>query len=56
VGDGDRILILGEDTDGKTDDLGEILVKLDELIKKVNGNAEEWMEARLLGPLSSALG
>lgn len=55
VGDGDRILILGEDIDGKTDDLGGILIKIDELIKKVNGNAEEWMEARLLGPLSSTL-
>jgi len=54
VGDGNRIQVLGEDIDGKTDDLSSILVKVDELIKKINGNAEEWMEARLLGPLSHA--
>ena len=54
VGDGDRILVLGEDIDGKTDDLTEILVKLDGLIIKVNGSAEEWMEARLIGPLPPA--
>jgi len=29
--DGNRILILGEDVDGKTDDLGDILVKVDEV-------------------------
>ena len=31
VSDGDRILILGEDQDGKTDDLTAILVKVDEV-------------------------
>jgi hypothetical protein len=54
VGDGDRILILGEDIDGKTDDLTQILIRLDGLITRVNGSAEEWMDARLLGPLPRA--
>ena len=48
---GDRILILGEDENGKTEDLSDILIKVDELITaadRVNSNA---FEARLLGPL-----
>lgn len=52
--DGDRILILGEDIEGKTDDLSEIVIKLDQVIKMIGGRAEEWMEARLLGPLPPA--
>jgi hypothetical protein len=51
VGDGDRVLILGEDTDGKTDDLGAILVKVDETFSKVNGQRDGSMVARLLAPL-----
>lgn len=51
VGDGDRILILGEDADGKTDDLGAILVKVDEAFTKVNGQHDGSMDARLLAPL-----
>ncbi len=51
VGDGDRILILGEDVDRKTDELGAVLVKVDEVFTKVNGQQDETMEARLLAPL-----
>jgi hypothetical protein len=51
VGDGDRILILGEDENGKTDDLGAILVKVDEVFSKVDGAQDTSFSARLLGPL-----
>lgn len=51
VGDGDRILILGRDENGKTDDLTAILVETDQLITTVNGQYEPTMTARLLGPL-----
>src|SRR5204863_8177486 len=37
VGEGDRILVLGEDEDGKTDDLGPILIKVSETITQING-------------------
>ena len=50
-GDGDRILILGEDEDGKTDDLQDILIKIDETFSHVNGQHDESMTARLLAPL-----
>jgi len=48
--DGDRILILGEDQDGKTDDLQSILVKVDQEFMRVNGNFDFTMKARLLAP------
>ncbi len=51
VGDGDRILILGEDENGKTDDLGAILIRVDETFSRVNGRDDQSMTARLLGPL-----
>lgn len=51
VGDGDRILILGRDENGKTDDLTGILVEVDSLITRVNGASEPGLSARLLGPL-----
>ncbi len=51
VGDGDRIQIMGEDENGKTDDLGSILVKIDGLVTKVNGVFDSSMTAQLLGPL-----
>lgn len=54
VGDGNRILILGEDEDGKTDGLEDILVKVDGLIEQINGEPEPSMRALLLGPLPSA--
>lgn len=49
--DGNRILILGEDEDGKTDDLTTILIKVDQEIVCINGSAESFMSARLLAPL-----
>jgi hypothetical protein len=51
VGEGDRILILGEDEDGKTDDLGAILIKVDETFARVNGENDTSITARLLAPL-----
>jgi hypothetical protein len=51
VEDGDRILILGEDEDGKTDDLGSILVKVDEVFSTVNGTQDGSLSVRLLAPL-----
>lgn len=50
LGDGNRILILGEDQDGKTDDLIAILVKADEVFSKVNGQSDSTFSARLLAP------
>ena len=54
VGDGDRILILGEDENGKTDDLLPILVRVDQEFSWINGQNDRSMTARLLGPLPSA--
>jgi hypothetical protein len=51
IDDGDRILILGEDEDGKTDDILAIVVKLDEDITKVNGATGKVFKARLLAPM-----
>lgn len=51
VDDGDRIRILGEDENGKTDDLDEILVRVDETFSYINGQYDSTMAARLLGPL-----
>ena len=54
IGDGDRILILGEDEDGKTDDLNKILIRVDEEFSRVNGQEDSSMTVRLLGPLPKA--
>ncbi len=51
IGDGDRILILGEDENGKTDDLTAILVRVDETFSRINGQHDWSMPARLLAPL-----
>jgi hypothetical protein len=51
VSDGDRILILGEDVDGKTDDLDEILVKVGEVFSRICGSEGKDFEARLLAPM-----
>jgi len=51
VAEGDRILILGEDEDGKTDDLGQILVKVDQEFNRINWCHSNVFRARLLGPL-----
>ena len=51
VGDGNRILILGEDVEGKTDDLKAILVPVDHQFSQVNGKRDDSMTALLLAPL-----
>jgi hypothetical protein len=51
VDEGNRILILGEDENGKTDDLGPILVKVDQSFSRVNWLQNQFFTARLLGPL-----
>ena len=54
VGAGDRILILGRDKNGKTDDLTDILVEIDQVISRVNGQRDAGLSARLLGPFPEA--
>ncbi len=54
IGDGDRILILGEDEDGKTDALEQILIRVDEEFSRVNGQDDPSMTVRLIGPLPKA--
>jgi len=47
----ERILILGEDIDGKTDDLTAILVKVDENWTTINGEEDGSFNADLLAPV-----
>jgi hypothetical protein len=51
VAEGDRILIMGEDIDDKTDDIMDIVVKLNETVSACNRVADGAFEARLLAPL-----
>jgi hypothetical protein len=51
---GDKIRILGEDEGGKTDDLGPILTKVDEVLATIDGAYDTTFEARLLAPLPTA--
>ena len=51
VEEGNRILVLGEDENGKTDDLGPILVRLDQSFSRINWSQNPLFKARLLGPL-----
>lgn len=44
---GDRILIMGEDVDGKTDDILDIVAKLDETFSVCNRTRDGAFEARL---------
>ena len=48
---GNRIRILGEDEDGKTDELKDILVPVDGEFSSINGEFDSSMIARLLAPL-----
>jgi hypothetical protein len=50
INDGDRIQVLGEDKDGKTDDLTDILVKTDTEITKICGKVDATFHAWLLAP------
>lgn len=51
ITDGDRIMIIGEDENGKTDDLSKILVKVGENFSMVNGKENQHINMRVLGPL-----
>ncbi|MBU9618963.1 metallohydrolase [Burkholderia multivorans] len=51
--DGDRILIMGEDTGGKTDDILDIVIKAGERITAVAGKSYENFSALLLAPLNA---
>ncbi len=51
--EGDRIFIMGEDVDGKTDDILDIVVTLDDTVSACNRLDDGVFEARLLGPLSA---
>ena len=51
VGSGSRIQIMGEDQDGKTDDILGIVVKTDTLVTKLDGVFSGAFEGRLLAPL-----
>ena len=50
---GDRIQIMGEDIDGKTDDLGPILRTVDTTFNTINGKASVYFSARLLAPIDA---
>ncbi|MBW2144404.1 MAG: metallohydrolase [Deltaproteobacteria bacterium] len=50
--EGDRILIIGEDEEGKTEGLEPILVKLDEIFSTINGKRNDHISMRVLGPFS----
>jgi hypothetical protein len=50
-GEGDRIQILGEDINGKTDDILNIVVKTEGLLSTLNGVSDGAFNARLLAPL-----
>ena len=49
---GDRIRILGEDEDGKTDGLGPILVKAGKKFKGINWSATGYLTSHVLAPIS----
>lgn len=49
--DGERVLIMGEDRNGKTDDLGPILIKAGQTFNAINGCASSYFTAQLLAPL-----
>ena len=51
---GDRILVLGEDVDGKTDDLEGIVVKQGERFAAIDGIEDDIFDALLLAPRSPA--
>ena len=51
TGEGDRILIMGEDRDGKTDDITDIVVPAGTAFNAANRISGGAFEARLLGPL-----
>ena len=50
-GHGDRVLILGEDVNGKTDDLEDILVRAGETVSRIAGSYDYSGEALLIAPI-----
>lgn len=50
VSDGDRILLLGEDENGKTEDLRAILIRPGEKFSKIRGQYTHFLEALLIAP------
>lgn len=48
--DGERVLILGEDENGKTDDLTAILIRTGDRFRTINGRRNDHFEAHLLAP------
>jgi hypothetical protein len=50
IAEGDRILILGHDIDGKADDLGPIRVDAGQLIPRINGAVNAYAEIQLIAP------
>jgi hypothetical protein len=49
--EGDRIIIIGEDENGKTDGLEAIVKKIDEVFNVINGKISGLISMRVLGPL-----
>ena len=49
--EGDRILIMGEDQDGKTDDIPAIVIKADDAVSALNRVTAGAFEGRLLAPM-----
>ena len=49
--EGDRILIMGEDQDGKTDDILAIVIKTDDVVSALNRVTSGAFEGRLLAPM-----
>lgn len=53
VGSGDRIQIMGEDIDGKTDDLTPIVRRVDTSFSSINGKSSAYFSAFVLAPLDA---
>lgn len=51
IDEGDRIKIIGEDENGKTDGLEDILIKVDESFTTINGKHNDYVNIYVLGPL-----
>ena len=49
--DGDRIRIIGRDENGKTDDIAEIVVEIDESFNEINGKDNDGISMLVLGPI-----
>jgi len=53
VGNGDRIQIMGDDIDGKTEDLASIVRKVDTSFSTINGKHSQFFSALLLAPFDA---